>query len=283
MVGQERSKPSPQCRTSQSLVRLDQQRPESFPQFHRKPARSAAIESGGFRCSREIQPPLQQLFFCPGRAVIMWQGNFGTDVLSAARFAIRSNLFKQLPDNGRRGESDCRSVQAVHILDDGRTLELQKLVGDVYMIPPIIVFIDGIPALPKKVEQGMAKAVSGKFITENGFAFNTTHVCWLVSTTDADLLPDPFDKFTAIHLKALGKKGIARVVAIHNPDWEAEVCNLVAQHADSPGEALAFAKEMRVEFEMSGGDWDEVVETVVKDSGSQKSSPWINRLRSSRN
>ena len=80
----------------------------------------------------------------------------------------------------------------------------------------------------------------------------------------------------------LNSKEIAQVVAIHNPDWAPEVCQLVA-HAGSPRNALAFAKEMRVEFEMSGGDWAEIAEVVAKDRNDQTSTPWLNRLRNSRN
>jgi hypothetical protein len=170
------------------------------------------------------------------------------------------------------------------VCGDGVTLELREMVGDVYMIPPIIVFVNEFHALPKKVEQGLAKAINGKFTTENGFSFNTSHVCWIISTTDADLLVDPFDKFTSIHFKPLtAKEEVAQVVAIHNPDWTPDVCQLVAQHAGSPREALAVATEMRLEFEMNAGNWMEVAEIVARDRDDQKSTPWVNRLRISRN
>lgn len=162
---------------------------------------------------------------------------------------------------------------------DGVTLKLQKLVGDMYMIPPLIVFVDGIHALPKKVEQGLAKAVHGLLATEAGVPFNTSHVCWVVSTTDADLIPDPFDKFTAIHLKPLSSKDIARVVELHNPDLDRDVCDLVAPYVGSPREALAFVKEMRLEFEMNGGEWKDAAEIVARDRLDQTTTPWLNRLK----
>ena len=42
---------------------------------------------------------------------------------------------------------------------DGGRLELRELVGNKFAIPPLIVFVDDILALPKKVEQRLTNAV----------------------------------------------------------------------------------------------------------------------------
>jgi hypothetical protein len=38
-----------------------------------------------------------------------------------------------------------------------------------------------------------------------------------------------------------------------------------------------------LEFEMNAGNWMEVAEIVARDRDDQKSTPWVNRLRISRN
>lgn len=161
------------------------------------------------------------------------------------------------------------------------TLELQDLGNGEFMVPPCIVFINHVDGLPKKVEQGLRQAVAGT-MTTNGFTLDTTAICWIVASSQ-HLLPDAFAHFTTIRLKPLSGEEVAQVVAIHNPDLPAEVCRLVARHASTPWQALAFANEMRTEFEMSGGDWQAVGAVVAKDHGLVASVPWLNRLGNGRN
>lgn len=156
------------------------------------------------------------------------------------------------------------------------TLEMQDLGEGQLMVPPCIVFIDGFEHLPKKVEQGLRQAFAGHFQT-NGWKFNTKAICWIVSSNEL-LIPDGFDRFTKIRLKPLNVEEVAQVVAHHNSDFPGEVCRLVARHASTPREALAFAKEMRVEFEMNGGDWQEIADVVARDLG-LTTTPWTNRVR----
>jgi hypothetical protein len=43
---------------------------------------------------------------------------------------------------------------------------------------------------------------------------------------------------------------------------------------------LAFAKEVRTEFEMiGGGDWKKAAIAVAQDLGLRDLSPWVNRVR----
>jgi hypothetical protein len=55
---------------------------------------------------------------------------------------------------------------------------------------------------------------------------------------------------------------------MNNPDWDDEICLIVAKYnSQVPREALAFARDMRVEQEMSGDPWEKVAEVVAKDHG----------------
>lgn len=168
-------------------------------------------------------------------------------------------------------------------IDNGQypTLELQDLGGGEFMVPPCIVFLDGVTCLPKKVQRGMRQAIAGNIET-NGFKLDSSAICWIVSNTE-HLLADAFDHLTTVRLKPLSIDEVAQVVAIHNPNLPAEVCRLVARHASTPREALAFANEMRSEFEMHGGNWQKIVAVVAQDLGVTSTKPWLNRLGSGRN
>jgi hypothetical protein len=62
---------------------------------------------------------------------------------------------------------------------------------------------------------------------------------------------------------------MAEIIQMNNPDWSDEVCLLVAKYnSQVPREALAFARDMRVEYEMSGlDDWEAVAKSVARDHG----------------
>jgi hypothetical protein len=153
-----------------------------------------------------------------------------------------------------------------------KTLELQDLGGGDVVVPPCMVVINNVHALPTKVEHGVRQATAGRLET-NGWKLDTTRICWIIATT---LLPDGFDRFTTIRLKPLSVEEVAQVMALNFPDLPAEVSLLIAQHAPSPRDALAFAEEMRIEWEMHGGDdWREVAAAVAKDWGV---TPWKNRV-----
>lgn len=157
------------------------------------------------------------------------------------------------------------------------TLEMQDLGDGQLIVPPCVVFIDGFENLSRKVEQGLRQAFAGSVQT-NGWKLDTRTICWIISSNEL-LLPNGLDRFTTIRMKPLSIEEVAQVVALHNPDLPVEVCRLVAQHASMPREALAFAKEMRTEFEMNGGDWQHVAVAVAKDWGLTTTTPWTNRVR----
>lgn len=156
------------------------------------------------------------------------------------------------------------------------TLELQDLGSGEIVVPPCIVFINDVDALPKKVEQELRQAFAGRLGT-NGWKFDTKAVCWIVATTEHSL-PDGFDRFTTIRLKPLSVEEVAQVVELQNPVLPSEVCHLAAQYASTPRDALAFAGELQIEFDMHGGDWQRIAAAVAKDWGLAAATPWANRI-----
>jgi Holliday junction resolvasome RuvABC ATP-dependent DNA helicase subunit len=142
-----------------------------------------------------------------------------------------------------------------------------------YILPPMVVFIDEVHNLRKGVVQGLLKATEPNdrsMVTEDGLMVNTENVCWMIATTDRGDLFDAFDtRFQKVNLRLYTKREMARIIKMNNPDWEDEVCLLVAKYnSHVPREALAFARDMRVEHEMNGDvSWKETAKIVAKDHG----------------
>lgn len=139
-----------------------------------------------------------------------------------------------------------------------------------YISPPLVVFIDEVHNLKKSVVQGLLKATEPKdriMITEEGFTLNTSKICWMIATTDRGDLFDAFDtRFQKVPLRLYSKKEMAKIIKMNNPDWSNEVCLLVATYnSQVPREAIAFSKDMRVEFEMNPTDWESVAKRVAID------------------
>ncbi len=142
-----------------------------------------------------------------------------------------------------------------------------------YFLPPMVVFIDEVHNLRKGVVQGLLKATEPNdrsMVTEDGLMVNTENVCWMIATTDRGDLFDAFDtRFQKVNLRLYTKREMARIIKMNNPDWDDEVCLLVAKYnSHVPREALAFARDMRVEHEMNEGvSWKEAAKIVAKDHG----------------
>lgn len=165
-------------------------------------------------------------------------------------------------------EKVCREFQ-----DD---LEIVQNEDGGYILPPMVIFIDEVHNLRKSVVQGLLKATEPNdrsMVTEEGFRVDTSHVCWMIATTDRGDLFDAFDtRFQKVNLRLYTKKEMARIIKLNNPDWEDSTCMLVAKYnSHVPREALAFARDMRVEYEMNGEvSWDEAAALVAKDHGIDK-------------
>ena len=153
----------------------------------------------------------------------------------------------------------------------GHDLSFVEYDGNSYYPPPMVVFIDEVHNLRNSVVQGLLKATEPNdrvMVTEEGCEVITDRICWMIATTDRGDLFDAFDtRFQKVNLRLYSKREMARIIGMNNPDWDEEVCEVVAKYnSQVPREALAFAKDMRVEREMSGGaPWEEVAATVARD------------------
>jgi Holliday junction resolvasome RuvABC ATP-dependent DNA helicase subunit len=163
-------------------------------------------------------------------------------------------------------------------------ISLVEYEGQKYFLPPMIVFIDEVHNLKRSIVQGLLKATEPNdrtMITEEGYEILTHKVCWMIATTDRGDLFDAFDtRFQKVNLRLYSKKELAQIIRMNNPDWSEEVCLLVAKYSSSvPREALAFARDMRVEHEMNGkASWEEVASIVAKDHGIDKHGMTLSRV-----
>ena len=150
-------------------------------------------------------------------------------------------------------------------------ISLFEYPGNRYMLPPMVVFIDEVHNLKNNVVQGLLKATEPNdrtMVTEEGFEVSTKKVCWMIATTDRGDLFDAFDtRFQKVNLQLYSRKEMAQIIKMNNSDWDEEICLLVAKYnSQVPREALAFARDMRVEYEMNGNaTWEEVAAIVAKD------------------
>lgn len=154
-------------------------------------------------------------------------------------------------------------------------ISLVEYQGNRYFLPPMIVFIDEVHNLKNSVVQGLLKATEPNdriMVTEEGYEVYTKKVCWMIATTDRGDLFDAFDtRFQKVNLRLYSRQEMAKIIKMNNPDWDDDVCLLVAKYNSIvPREALAFARDMRVEKEMCGGDWEDVAATVAQDHGIDK-------------
>jgi len=167
--------------------------------------------------------------------------------------------------------------------EDGR-VSLVEYPGGRYLLPPMIVFIDEVHNLKNSVVQGLLKATEPNdrvMVTEKGYEVRTDKVCWMIATTDRGDLFDAFDtRFQKVNLQLYSMKEMAQIVKMNNPDFDEDACLLVAKYnSQVPREALAFARDMRVEKEMSGCDsWEDVAKAVAKDHGIDEHGMTLSRV-----
>jgi SpoVK/Ycf46/Vps4 family AAA+-type ATPase len=187
-----------------------------------------------------------------------------SDVLGLPFVSIEPQSIKRVHDIFEEIEKKCVEF-------DSR-ISLVEYEGGVYTLPPMIVFIDEVHNLKKSVVQGLLKATEPNdrvMVTEEGVEVHTNKVCWMIATTDRGDLFDAFDtRFQKVNLRLYSKEEMAQIIKMNNPDWSMDICLLVAKYNTSvPREALAFARDMRVEHEMNDSSWEKVGAIVAKDHG----------------
>jgi MoxR-like ATPase len=121
------------------------------------------------------------------------------------------------------------------------------------LVPPCVVFIDEVHDLDPKVVNGMLTGTENAdryLVTESGVKVMTDYVCFIIATTNREMLFDPFDtRFTKLYLRYYNTKEMGQIVKLKNPDWTSEMCLYVARYASRvPREADDFAKDVREEL-----------------------------------
>lgn len=150
---------------------------------------------------------------------------------------------------------------------------VQVLRRNHYILPPVVILLDEVHALSDSVIQGLLKATEysdAMMVTERGISVNTWNVTWAIATTDEGKLFDAFrTRFSPVQLKYLGKRDVARIVKLANPDLSDEVVALVAHYNSRiPRKALEFARYMRLVKGMQADLlWEEVAKEVATDEG----------------
>ena len=203
------------------------------------------------------------------------------DSLGIPFVVIEPQTVKKTHDVFLEIEKSCRDFSNSNVSKN--TLTLFDYGSNKYDLPPMVVFIDEVHNLKPAVVQGLLKATEPNdriMITENGYKIFTERVCWVIATTDRGELFDAFDtRFQKISLRLYSKKEMAHIVKMNNPDWPNEVCSLVANYnSQVPREAIAFAKDMRVEHEMNPRNWIDIANSVAEDHGIDKYGMTYTRL-----
>jgi hypothetical protein len=112
--------------------------------------------------------------------------------------------------------------------------------------------------------QGIYRA---EFLEDLKLSHNVT---WAIATTDEGKLFGAFrTRFSAVALKYIPKKDIAKIVKLANPTWEMDVCELVAHYnARIPRKALEFARLMQMYHgRYPEDDWAAIAKKVATNEG----------------
>ena len=137
--------------------------------------------------------------------------------------------------------------------------------------PRIAIFIDEVHQISNSLEQALLKALEPgdrELVAEDGRKVDTSRFVFMVCTTDRGDLFDALDTRTVkISLSLYSKAQVAQIVKLNFPKWQREACERVAHYCGNvPREALAFARDVQTEFEMTGNNnFVELCEIVATD------------------
>ena len=149
-------------------------------------------------------------------------------------------------------------------------IEVEK---DHYTLPPTVLFIDEVHALPDGIVQGLLKATEfndAMMQTESGKTLDTYAATWMIATTDEGRLFDAFrTRFNPVQLNYLCKKDVAKIVKNNHPSLSMTVCELVSHYNPKvPRSALQFARYMEMYQKMHPDmDWKDVAKVVAENEG----------------
>jgi Holliday junction resolvasome RuvABC ATP-dependent DNA helicase subunit len=136
-------------------------------------------------------------------------------------------------------------------------------------LPPCVVFIDEVHALPSNIIPELLKATEpkdGMMMCYPSHMTNCRNVCWVIATTERGLLFPPFEnRFRKVQLDLYSADEVAQIVRINHRNWDMDICRLVAKYAGRvPREALAFATDMVLEADRNPADWEVVAARVAR-------------------
>ncbi len=150
-----------------------------------------------------------------------------------------------------------------------------ECVADKFVIPPCIVFLDEIHALPTRVMDGLLNAMEfndgimkitvGKGLKTRSIEVDCREVCWVGATTEEGKLPGPFASRleTAIFWHPAGPEDIVEIVHMQYPELPDEACWAVSKYRTVPRGAVSFARLMKMTKERDRCTWDEAADTVA--------------------
>lgn len=175
-----------------------------------------------------------------------------------------------------------------HSMEQVVNLQLVPNIDNHFTIPPLVLFIDEVHALPSATVQSLLKAIEpkdGRLATDEGWSADCRKICWIIATTDRGLLFDAFDtRFRKVSLNLYNREEIAKIVKMNNSDWSMPVCRIVAKYCwRVPREAIAFAKDMRTEYEIQARrgpvDWESVAAVVAMDNNIDPMGMTLQRVK----
>lgn len=156
-------------------------------------------------------------------------------------------------------------------------LSLQKLtfpgkehLGPMFQIPPCVLFIDEIHALPKPIMNALLKAIEAqdRMLQTEHYLVDCKNICFIIATTHQGKLFGPFDsRFSKVFLSLYTKAEVAEIVHRNFPQWDMQICKLIAHYSSNvPREALAFAREMVDLQPMYNCSWEDAARKVAENN-----------------
>lgn len=201
---------------------------------------------------------------------------------------IQPNSVKSVEEIINRIDFVCKNAK-VYVNGKEESLEL-VCCGQthVYKLPPIVVFIDEAHMFKELKKQHILEALLNATEHDdrilrlaNGWEIWCHNVCWILGTTDRGDLPTAFDsRFVKINLSLYNKKEMTKIVKIKNPDWDDDICGLVAHYGGKlPREVLSLARAMRLEKQISTKSWKEIAAVVAEQQGIDKFGMTYQRVK----
>lgn len=141
-----------------------------------------------------------------------------------------------------------------------------------YRLPPCVIFVDEVHGLSQKVVDALLKACEGKdctLVTERNEIIDCRYVCWSIATTEGGDLFDAFEsRFDEVRLSYYTRAELAKIVQINHPEWDNELCTLVAKFQRLPRKLLRFAEGMKIAKDFAPHkDWETLAVEVAERNG----------------